>query len=99
MSIAQRLYEGIEVGQEGAVGLITYMRTDSTRLSQDAVLAAREFIVKRWGDKYLPAKPVFYKPRQTRPGCARSDSAHGCRPHSGKRAKIPVQRAVEPLHP
>ncbi|MGA2401375.1 MAG: type I DNA topoisomerase [Syntrophobacteraceae bacterium] len=64
MSIAQRLYEGIEVGQEGAVGLITYMRTDSTRLSQDAVLAAREYIVKRWGDTYLPAKPIFYKSRQ-----------------------------------
>jgi len=68
MSIAQRLYEGIEIGQDGAVGLITYMRTDSTRLSQDAVQAAREFISNRWGDKYLPSKPIFYKSRQTAQG-------------------------------
>jgi DNA topoisomerase-1 len=68
MSIAQRLYEGIEVGQDGAVGLITYMRTDSTRLSQEAVQAAREFIAARWGDKYLPPKPIFYKSRQTAQG-------------------------------
>jgi len=68
MSIAQKLYEGIEIGQDGAVGLITYMRTDSTRLSHDAVQGAREFIVNRWGDKYLPAKPVLYKSRQTAQG-------------------------------
>ncbi len=68
MSIAQKLYEGIEIGQDGAVGLITYMRTDSTRLSQDAVQGAREFISNRWGEKYLPAKPVAYKSRQTAQG-------------------------------
>jgi len=65
MGIAQRLYEGIEIGQDGAVGLITYMRTDSTRLSQDAVQGAREFIANKWGDKYLPAKPVVYKSKQS----------------------------------
>ena len=98
MSIAQRLYEGIEVGQEGAVGLITYMRTDSTRLSQDAVLAAREFIVKRWGDKYLPAKPVFYKPRQGAQGAheAIRPTDVGRTPESVK--EYLYQRAVEPLH-
>jgi DNA topoisomerase-1 len=68
MSIAQRLYEGIEIGQDGAVGLITYMRTDSTRLSQDAVQEAREFILSRWGDKYLPSKPIFYKSSRTAQG-------------------------------
>ena len=68
MSIAQRLYEGIEIGQDGAVGLITYMRTDSTRLSQDAVQEAREFISRRWGDKYLPSKPIFYKSSRTAQG-------------------------------
>ncbi len=61
MSLAQKLYEGIEVGEEGAVGLITYMRTDSTRLSQEAVDAAREHISKNWDERYLPAKPVVYK--------------------------------------
>ncbi len=63
MRTAQRLYEGIELGTEGAVGLITYMRTDSTRLSQDAVQAAREYIGKTWPGPYLPGKPVFYKAR------------------------------------
>ncbi|MCE5333500.1 MAG: type I DNA topoisomerase [Desulfobacteraceae bacterium] len=68
MSIAQKLYEGIEVGEDGAVGLITYMRTDSTRLSQDAVQAAREYIGQRWGGDYLPAKPVAYKSKETAQG-------------------------------
>jgi len=68
MGIAQKLYEGIEIGREGAVGLITYMRTDSTRLSQDAVRSAREFISKVWGDRYLPPKPIFYKSRQSAQG-------------------------------
>jgi DNA topoisomerase I len=61
MSVAQRLYEGMEVGDEGAVGLITYMRTDSTRLSSDALTAAREFIGRTWGAEVVPAKPNFYK--------------------------------------
>ncbi len=63
MRAAQRLYEGIELGNEGAVGLITYMRTDSTRLSPDAVQAARVYIGDTWSAAYLPAKPVFYKAR------------------------------------
>ena len=68
MSIAQKLYEGIEIGEEGAVGLITYMRTDSTRLSQDSTQAVREFIANRWGDKFLPPKTVAYKARETAQG-------------------------------
>jgi len=68
MGIAQRLYEGIDVGGEGAVGLITYMRTDSTRLSQDALDGAREFIQKKWGKEYLPAKPVVYKTKDSAQG-------------------------------
>ena len=55
MGVAQRLYEGVEIGREGTVGLITYMRTDSTRVSPDAVVEAREFIAKL-GKKYLPEK-------------------------------------------
>jgi len=61
MRTAQRLYEGVELGTEGAVGLITYMRTDSTRLSQDAVQAARAYLAATWPEPYLPARPVFYK--------------------------------------
>jgi DNA topoisomerase-1 len=56
MGVAQRLYEGVEIGQEGTVGLITYMRTDSTRVSPDAITEARDYIGKL-GAAYLPAKP------------------------------------------
>src|SRR5882757_4435352 len=59
MGVAQRLYEGMEIGAEGTVGLITYMRTDSTRVSPDAITEAREFIGKL-GKQYLPASPNEY---------------------------------------
>lgn len=61
MTVAQKLYEGVEVGAEGAVGLITYMRTDSTRVSDAALNDLRDFIGASYGAKYLPEKPVFYK--------------------------------------
>ncbi len=57
MGVAQRLYEGLEIGGEGTVGLITYMRTDSTRVSPDAIAEVREYIGKELGAKYLPGKP------------------------------------------
>ncbi|MFC4768774.1 type I DNA topoisomerase [Effusibacillus consociatus] len=55
MSIAQQLYEGIDLGKEGTVGLITYMRTDSTRISPTAQAEAKDFIVREYGDRYSPA--------------------------------------------
>jgi DNA topoisomerase-1 len=55
MGVAQRLYEGVEIGKEGTIGLITYMRTDSTRVSPDAIVEAREYIAKL-GTRYLPTK-------------------------------------------
>lgn len=61
MSVAQKLYEGIELGKEGAVGLITYMRSDSTRVSDTALAEVRDFIGGEYGQNYLPAKPNFYK--------------------------------------
>lgn len=63
MGVAQRLYEGIEIGSEGTVGLITYMRTDSTRVSPDAVEDVRQYIGKL-GDQYLPASPNAYKSKK-----------------------------------
>jgi DNA topoisomerase-1 len=60
MGVAQRLYEGVEVGPEGSVGLITYMRTDSPRVSPDAIAGAREWIAKL-GPKYLPATANQFK--------------------------------------
>ncbi len=61
MSLAQRLYEGIELGSEGPTGLITYMRTDSIRINDDALKDLREFIGRTYGQEYLPAKPFLYK--------------------------------------
>ena len=64
MKVAQELYEGVEVGELGAVGLITYMRTDSLRLSSDAIKSAEDCIIKKFGKEYLPAKPRVYKARK-----------------------------------
>ncbi len=61
MSIAQQLYEGVKLGDEGSVGLITYMRTDSTYVSPEAQQAAREVVLKFWGESYLPERPPEYK--------------------------------------
>ncbi len=61
MALAQRLYEGLELGEEGPVGLITYMRTDSVRLSDDAVTDARDYIKARFGQAFVPEAPVVYK--------------------------------------
>jgi DNA topoisomerase-1 len=60
MQAAQQLYEGVEIPGEGPVGLITYMRTDSTALSGQAINMARAYIAKAYGDKYLPEKPNFF---------------------------------------
>lgn len=61
MSIAQRLYEGIDIGADGTVGLITYMRTDSVAVSKTALSEVREYIEERFGKKYLNPKPRVYK--------------------------------------
>lgn len=61
MIIAQQLYEGIELGEEGSVGLITYMRTDSIRVAEEAVQAVRELIARDYGMEYLPKTPPKYK--------------------------------------
>lgn len=61
MKIAQELYEGIDVKGYGAIGLITYMRTDSIRISDDALKDVRSYIKERWGEKYLPKEPKRFK--------------------------------------
>lgn len=61
MTIAQRLYEGVEIGEEGLVGLITYMRTDSPRIAQSALQEAREYVQDACGEPYLPMRPVIYR--------------------------------------
>ena len=61
MSIAQQLYEGVEISGQGSIGLITYMRTDSLRLSDEALNAARDFIVNRYGERFYPGQPRRFK--------------------------------------
>jgi len=61
MKIAQQLYEGLPLGEEGNVGLVTYMRTDSTYVAPEAQAAAREVIARYWGEGYLPPEPPTYK--------------------------------------
>jgi len=68
MMIAQRLYEGVELGEEGSVGLITYMRTDSTRVSNDALAELREYIGSNYGPAYLPQAPNTYKDKKDAQG-------------------------------
>src|SRR5438270_3149735 len=64
MMLAQKLYEGVELGAEGAVGLITYMRTDSTRVSEAALNEVRDFIGTQYGADYLPEKAVHYRSKK-----------------------------------
>ena len=64
MMLAQKLYEGVELGAEGSVGLITYMRTDSTRVSDTALGEVRDFVGTQYGPQYLPEKAVFYRSKK-----------------------------------
>lgn len=65
MMLAQQLYEGLDIGDRGHVGLITYMRTDSTRINDDMIQAAREFVTANYGEEYIPTKPRVYKTKQS----------------------------------
>ncbi len=80
MQVAQRLYEGIEIGTEGSVGLITYMRTDSTRISEDALSEAREFISGQFGSDYLPGEAIRYSSKK-----GAQDAHEAIRPTSAAR--------------
>ncbi|HJS47944.1 MAG TPA: type I DNA topoisomerase, partial [Gemmatimonadales bacterium] len=92
MRAAQDLYEGIEVPGEGPVGLITYMRTDSVRVSDAALAQVRDFIGKTWGSRYLPEKPNAYSSK-----AARAQEAHeAVRPTDVRRRPEQVQRHLAP---
>ena len=65
MVLAQRLYEGIEIGQEGSIGLITYMRTDSSRVAESALQEVRTLIQRDYGSDFLPNHPIYYKSKKT----------------------------------
>jgi DNA topoisomerase I len=90
MALAQRLYEGVELGNEGSVALITYMRTDSVHVSQDALAQVRELIPERFGSNYLPEKPNFYKSKKD------AQEAHeAVRPTDVSRAPEDVRKYLE----
>jgi DNA topoisomerase-1 len=90
MSLAQKLYEGVELGEEGSVALITYMRTDSVNVSADALAQVREMIPERFGSDYLPEKPNYYKSKKD------AQEAHeAIRPTDAMRAPEDVRRYLE----
>jgi len=92
MRLAQQLYEGVDLGAEGQVGLITYMRTDSTSLSADAVTELREVIGKRFGAKALPDAPNVYRTKSKN-----AQEAHeAIRPSSAVLAPEAVARFLNP---
>ena len=86
MTVAQQLYEGIELGEQGAVGLITYMRTDSTRVAEEAQSLAREYIVQQFGPEYVPPTPRQYAAKRTA-----QDAHEAIRPTSVLRTPDAVQ--------
>jgi DNA topoisomerase I len=91
MALAQRLYEGVDLGNEGSVALITYMRTDSVHVSNDALAQVRELIPARFGSDYLPEKPNFYKSKKD------AQEAHeAIRPTDAARAPEDVRAYLEP---
>jgi len=93
MRAAQDLYEGIDVGEEGPAGLVTYMRTDSVRVADSAVAAARDLIGERYGKPYLPAQANTYADKKN----SRVQGAHeAIRPTDVRRHPDQVQRYLEP---
>ena len=90
MMIAQRLYEGVELGEEGSIGLITYMRTDSVRVAPEAIQEVREYVGKEYGATYLPETPNTYKEKKDAQG------AHeAIRPDFGDAPSRPDQAILE----
>ena len=90
MQIAQKLYEGKELGSEGAVGLITYMRTDSTRVAESALHEVREFIGEKYGPNYLPEKAIHYRSKKDA-----QDAHEAIRPTSAVRTPDSIARYLD----
>src|SRR5438132_82926 len=91
MRVAQQLYEGLALGDEGEVGLITYMRTDSTRLADEAVQEARQYIHEHYGKEYIPAQPRKYKSQK-----AAQEAHEAIRPTSVLRTPARVKPYLSP---
>src|SRR5216117_1409543 len=91
MMVAQKLYEGVELGPEDAVGLITYMRTDSTRVSETALNEARDFIGSQYGAAYLPEKAVHYRSKKDA-----QDAHESIRPSTVSRTPDALAKYLKP---
>ena len=89
MAVAQQLYEGLEIGSEGMVGLITYMRTDSTRVAKEAITSVRGFIGEKYGSDYLPGKPLYYKSKK-----GAQDAHEAIRPTSVTRTPASLKKLL-----
>ncbi len=90
MGLAQRLYEGVELGGEGATGLITYMRTDSTRVSQDAIAEVRELVAQRYGQDFVPEAPNVYRSKKDI-----QDAHEAIRPSSAMRTPDEIAKYLQ----
>ena len=90
MMIAQRLYEGVDLGEEGTVGLITYMRTDSTRVSNDAIAEVRELIGKEYGPQFMPESPNTFKSKKDT-----QDAHEAIRPSSAARRPEDIKQYLQ----
>jgi DNA topoisomerase I len=91
MILAQKLYEGIEIGAEGSVGLITYMRTDSSRVAESALQEVRAFIQRDFGETYLPHHPIYYKSKKIA-----QDAHEAIRPTSVERTPESLKNDLDP---
>ena len=91
MAVAQRLYEGLTIGEEGSVGLITYMRTDSTNLAASAQSEARDFISGKYGQDYLPEQPRVYKTKSK----GAQEAHEAIRPTSVKREPEAIKEYLQ----
>jgi DNA topoisomerase-1 len=92
MAIAQQLYEGLDIGPEGRVGLITYMRTDSTNVALSAQAEARGFIQQRFGTEYVPKQPRVFKTRTK----GAQEAHEAIRPTSVERTPESIRQYLEP---
>ena len=93
MTLAQQLYEGMEIGAEGSQGLITYMRTDSPRISTEAMEDARRLILEKFGSNYLPQTPNVYKTQK-----AAQEAHEAIRPTSASRIRSPIRQYLEAVN-
>ena len=91
------LYEAVEVKGKGTIALISYLRTDSTRISEEADAAARSFIQEQYGTKYTAKRDTTENKNSKGTGCARGHPSDRCDEYTGNGKRIPAKRSVPPV--